>query len=213
MIDNWIRDSKLFVSIEKFVERFLLGKISANKLTIIGLILGLISAFFIFLSGILQWTLVFIIFAAIFMILSFTLDGLDGALARLEHPTIFGGILDMFCDRTVEVFIIIAVISTNPLYLVWPGIFSLSAIILCITIFLTIGSAAMSINLNHNQKLLFYSRGLMERAETLIFLVVITIFFMWRIVFLWIFAILVFITAFQRLRIAYILFYNKKREN
>ena len=158
MIDNWILNSKLNKSIERFAEKLFLGKISANKLTIIGLILGLLSAFFIYLSGIAPWTLVFITLATIFMIFSFVIDGLDGALARLEHPTIFGGILDMFCDRTVEVFVIVAIISTNPLYLMWPGIFSLSAIVLCITIFLTIGSAAMGVNLNTNQKLLYYTR-------------------------------------------------------
>jgi phosphatidylglycerophosphate synthase len=209
MIDAWILNSKLNKSIERFVERVLLGKISADKLTIIGLILGLLSAFFIFLSGITPWTLVFIILATIFIILSFTLDGLDGALERLEYPTIFGGILDMFCDRTVEVFVLVAVISTNPEYLMWPGIFSLCAIVLCITIFLAIGSAAMRVNLDTNQKLLYYARGIMERAETFIFLLVITIFFEWRIIFLWIFAVLVFLTAFQRLRTAYLMFQGK----
>ena len=71
------------------------NKISANQITIIALIIGLISALSIFLSGILIWKTQLIIIAATLMLISFFFDALDGALARLVKPTvlIIGGFL------------------------------------------------------------------------------------------------------------------------
>ena len=206
MIDNWLSKTKIKNAFEKLAQKLFLGKLSANHLTIIGLILGLLSAFFIFLSGILQWTFVLIIISAIFMSFSFLFDALDGTLARLEKPTKFGGILDIFCDRTVEVTIILALISTDPIDLMWPGLFTLAAIVLCISMFLVVGGAVSDDNLNERQKVIYYRKGLMERSETFIFLMLITIFYPWRFILLWIFAILVFITAILRLKDAYLIF-------
>lgn len=211
MIDNWFQKSKLKNSINQLVRKLLLGRISANSLTIIGLVLGLLSSLFIFLSGIIDLFFEFVIISTILMSLSFFIDLLDGAVARMEEPTTFGGILDIFCDRIVEIFILLAIVSTDPINLMWPGLFSLSAIILCITIFLIIGGAVREGDLKEQQKVIYYSHGIMERTETFLFLFVITIFFQWRVILLWLFAILIFITAFQRLRHAYIMFYSKKK--
>ena len=211
MIDNWLSKTKIKNLFEKLAKKLFLGRISANLLTIIGLILGLLSAFFIFLSGILLWTLELIIISAIFMTLSFFFDILDGALARVEEPTTFGGILDIFCDRTVEVTIILALISTDPLILMWPGLFTLAAIVLCISMFLAVGGAISVDNLNESQKVIYYRKGLIERSETFIFLMMITIFYPWRLFLLWIFAILVFITAILRLRDAFLIFNKNKK--
>ena len=213
MIDNWFQKSELNKAINKLVRKLLLGRISANSLTLIGLVFGLLSALFLFLSGIIDLVLECIIISTILMSLSFFIDILDGAVARMEEPTTFGGILDIFCDRTVEIFILLAIVSTDPIQLMWPSLFSLSAIILCITIFLIVGGAVKEENLKEQeqQKIIYYSHGIMERTETFIFLIVITIFFPWRVILLWFFAILIFITAFQRLRHAYIMFYSKKK--
>jgi len=205
MIDNWLSKTKLNKILEKFVNKLFLNKISANHLTILALVIGLISALFIFLSGILEWELELIICAAILMIISFFLDALDGILARLANPTIFGGILDIFSDRTVEVFIIISLISTNPQKLMWPGIFSLGAIILCLSMFLLIGGIIKEDDLDETKKVIYYRHGLMERSETFLFLFFITIFLIFRFLLLWIFAILVFLTAILRLRDAHLL--------
>ena len=206
MFDRWLSKTKLNNTIEKFVKKIFLGRISANQLTIIGLVLGLISAFTIFLSVRIHCTMELIFVAAILISLSFFFDVLDGILARLEEPTIFGGILDIFCDRTVEVFIIIALISTDSQLLMWPGIFSLGAIILCITMFLVVGGAIKAEGLEKARKAIYYRKGLMERSETFIFLILITILIPWRFILLWIFAILVYFTAILRLRDAYLIF-------
>jgi phosphatidylglycerophosphate synthase len=210
MIDKWLEKSKLKDIITKFAEKFLLEKISANKLTLIGLILGILCAFFIFLSGLLaQQLLLFIIIAAILMTLSFFFDVLDGAVARLEKPSLFGGILDIFCDRTVEILIIIALVSTDPANLLWPGLFSLGAIILCITIFLASGSAIRLKTSQNSQKVIYYARGVMERGETYLFLFLITILVVFRAILFYVFAILIVITTLQRLTEAYHKLYSK----
>ncbi|KKL61862.1 hypothetical protein LCGC14_2191040, partial [marine sediment metagenome] len=81
MIDNWLFNSKFKEKFEEFVGRRLIGKVTANQLTLIGLIIGLFSAFFIFFSGILQ-EIIFIVISIIFMVISFFIDTLDGAVAR-----------------------------------------------------------------------------------------------------------------------------------
>ncbi len=210
MIDKWLSKSKLKNGIEKLANKLLLGKISANQLTITGLIIGLSSSFFIFLSGILLWKLELIVCSIVLMVISFLFDVLDGAVARLEEPTIFGGILDIFCDRTVEVSIIIALVSTDPLILMWPGIFSLGAVILCITMFLLVGGSVKAKDLEESKKVIYYRHGLMERSETFLFLLFTTIFIVWRFFLLWIFAALVFVTALLRLRDANIIFKTGK---
>lgn len=205
MIDKWLSKTKFNRVIEKLVKRVFLNKISPNQLTIIALILGVISAFSIFLSGILIWEIELIICACVLMVTSFFFDALDGALARLEEPTTFGGILDIFSDRTVEVVLIISLISTDPINLMWPGIFSLGAIVLCISMFLLIGGAIKEDDLDQAKKVIYYRRGLMERSETLLFLFCITILISLRFLLLWVFSGLVFFTAILRLKDAYTL--------
>ena len=210
MIDKWLSKSKLKNLFDNFVKKFFLGRISPNLITIIGLITGLLTAFTIFLSNlILQFNFIMLVISIVLMILSFFLDILDGALARAKGKTVFGGILDIFCDRIVEVSIIIAIVSTNLKDLIYPGLFSLGAIILCITMFLLIGGIYNSEESNDKKKVIYYHGGLMERSETLIFFLLIVIFYFWRFILLWIFAILVFITALLRLRDAFLLFREK----
>ncbi len=206
VLDSWLSKSSLKIAFEKFVKRTFYGKISANQFTLIGLILGLSSALFVFMSGIIIELLVlFTIVALILLIVSFFFDAVDGAVARveIEKTSKFGGVLDIFCDRTVEVFFLISVISTNPLNLMWSGIFSLASIILCITMFLVVAGAFVDLKLEESQKAIYYRTGLMERSETFVLFILLIIIIPWRFLLLWIFAGLVFLTAIIRLIDAY----------
>ncbi|MFO7795819.1 MAG: CDP-alcohol phosphatidyltransferase family protein [Promethearchaeati archaeon] len=205
MIDNFLTKTKLKQIFEKFFQKKLQGKITANMLTALGLLTGIISAFIIFLSSFLSNNFYILLIATIFLIISFFLDTLDGVVARKEGSTAFGGVLDLFCDRTVEIVVIISIISTNK-NLLWPGVFTLAAIILCITVFLAIGGAVNEKNLKENEKMIYYARGIMERGETFLFLTILILLISLRYLFLWIFAILIFLTALQRLIHAYKLF-------
>ena len=205
MLDKWLSKTKFNLLIEKIVRKIFLNKVSANQITVIALILGLMSALCIFLSGLLVWEIELVIFASILMFISFLFDAFDGILARIDKPTAFGGILDIFSDRTVEVFIIISIISTDPTNLIWPGVFSLGSIVLCITMFLLIGAVVKEEDLDETKKIIYYRQGLIERSETFLFLLFITIFILYRFLLLWVFTILIFFTAVFRLRDAYIL--------
>jgi len=214
MIDSWLSKTKIIEAAEKMVKKLFYGRISANEVTALGLIFGLLCAFVIFLSGITLLKLELMMISSILMGISFFFDAMDGSLARLQQPTIFGGILDIFCDRTVEVFIIIAIISTDPILLIWPGIFTLSSIILCITMFLVVGGSYKVDNLEESEKVIYYRKGLIERSETFIFLFMMNILFFWywRFILLWLLASLIFLTAFLRLRDAYLMFRSSNRK-
>lgn len=211
MIDKWLSKTKLNRFFEKVVRKLFFNKISANTITLLALTTGLLSSLSIFLSGMLIWEIELIICATSLMVTSFLLDVLDGALARIEGPTIFGGILDIFSDRAVEVSIIIAIISLDQINLMWAGIISLGSITLCITMFLLVGGIVEAKDLEDTKKVIFYRKGLMERGETFIFLFLIMILFSWRVIMLWIFAFLILLTAILRLRDAYLIFKSNNK--
>ena len=207
MIDSWLSKTKFKEAYEKFVKKVFLGKISANQLTILGLVFGLVSSFLIYISGIFfALTVTLMVCSAILMTVSFFIDTLDGSIARLEGSTIFGGILDIFCDRLVEISIIIAIVTTDPTNLVWAGLFSLAAIVLCISMFLIVGGIIKEDNIKSNSKVITYQSGLMERSETFFFLLALIVLIPWRLIILWIFTTLVSITALLRLRDAHKVF-------
>ncbi|MHA1149050.1 MAG: hypothetical protein ACTSR8_12500 [Promethearchaeota archaeon] len=185
MLDKLLSKTKIKDRIEGFVKKNLYGKISANNLTLAGLGCGLLSALSLFLAHVLPFWMELTLAAVFFLIASFILDVFDGALARVE--------------------------STDPLNLIWPGLFSLGAMVICITMFLIIGTLN-SEAFEDSEKLIYFRVGLMERSETFLFFIFIVAFFFLRLALLWIFAILVFITAILRLKDAYNLFYNNKKE-
>jgi len=211
LLDKLLSKSKLKELFEDFVEHKIFGKISANQLTLLGLLFGLLSALTLYATTILPFWIELTIFSLILMIISFILDAIDGIIARFGKPTTFGGILDLFCDRTVEIFIIIALVSTDPEILIWPGLFSLGAMVICITMFLAVGGIIKSEDPKKTDKIVYYRAGLMERSETLLFFIFMIAFYWLRAILLWVFGILVFLTALIRLKDAYNLFYEKKK--
>jgi len=207
MIDSWLSKTKFKDAYEKFVRKFFLGKVSANQLTIIGLIFGLIGSFLIYLSSLLEDFLIIMIISSVSIVsISFFFDTIDGSVARYEGPTTFGGILDIFCDRLVEISIIISIVASDSLNLIWAGMFSLAAIILCISMFLIVGSITKRNSVENTSKVITYQTGLMERSETFLFFLAMIILIPWRLILLWIFSALVFTTAILRLIKAYKLF-------
>ncbi len=200
MIDSWLSKTKFKDAYEKFVRKFFLGKVSANQLTIIGLIVGLIGSFFIYLSSLLEDFLIIMIISSVTIVsISFFFDTIDGSVARYEGPTTFGGILDIFCDRLVEISIIISLVASDSQNLIWAGMFSLAAIILCISMFLIVGGITKRGSIESTTKVITYQTGLMERSETFLFFLAMIILIPWRLVLLWIFSGLVFTTAILRL--------------
>ena len=68
MIDSWLSKTKFKDLYEKIVRKYFLGKISANQLTLIGLILGIIGSFLIYLSSLLENLLIVMIILSVSII-------------------------------------------------------------------------------------------------------------------------------------------------
>ncbi|MFX0012723.1 MAG: CDP-alcohol phosphatidyltransferase family protein [Candidatus Hermodarchaeota archaeon] len=212
MIDKRLSRTKFKENYEKFVGKIVLNRISANQLTVLGLVTGLIGAVCAYSSSLYsEFTALFVAFSLTFTIISFVIDTLDGPIARIEGSTIFGGILDIFSDRLVEVSIIIAIVATDPSNLSIPGVFSLAAIVLCVSMFLIVGGVMKRDESENASKVITYQSGLMERSETFLFLLALILLIPWRFVILWIFAVLVFLTAFLRLNDAHKIFASEGR--
>src|SRR5271156_939795 len=95
------------------------------------------------------------------------LDAVDGTIAReFAAATVLGGILDVCCDRVVEIAVIIGISWRRPeLYL--PALILVGSWYLNITVFLATGAALEP----RGPKLIDYPPGIIERTELIIFFV------------------------------------------
>jgi len=114
-----------------------------------------------------------IISAIIALLFSGYLDILDGSVARLRNQTTpLGTTLDIITDRLVEFCAVLAI------YLVYPPargtlcLAILGSFYICITSFLIVGIFSE----NESEKNFHYNPGLIERAETFVFIVAILLF-------------------------------------
>ncbi|ACD30421.1 CDP-alcohol phosphatidyltransferase family protein [Francisella tularensis] len=162
MIEQKIRPvfQRIFVD---GIAKFIAPVIAPNLITLISLIVGLVAAIAFFIN---QYLCIFL------LLLSGYFDILDGSVARLQgSSSSFGTILDILSDRFVESFIIIA-IFINQLDIAWVGLLMMMSIIVCISSFLLVGIFSQK----ESSKSFYYSPGLIERAETFIFFIVMILF-------------------------------------
>lgn len=155
-------------SVRPWFQRYFINKVAnilsalnikPNSLTILSLITGFISAIFILY---LPWL------AVVFLLVSGYLDVLDGSVARIQKSSSsFGTMLDILSDRFVESFVIIAIFIFQP-QIAWVGLIMMMSIIVCISSFLLVGIFSQQ----ESSKSFYYSPGLMERAETFIFFII-----------------------------------------
>lgn len=105
------------------------------------------------------------------LLVSAALDALDGTIAReyAVAPTVLGGIFDLCSDRVVETAALIGIAWQRP-ELFFPALILMGSWYLNITVFLATGAA-----LERGPKLIAYPPGLVERAEAIIFFVVLAI--------------------------------------
>ncbi|TNF69503.1 MAG: CDP-alcohol phosphatidyltransferase family protein [Gammaproteobacteria bacterium] len=186
MLEQSVRKpyQKLFVD---WVAYQLSGKVHPITITFLSLLTGFISAISIFLN------LPFV--AIIFLLISGYLDTLDGTLARVSKTqSDLGCILDIMTDRMVEIMIILSLCFYHVETRALPGLLMLASIILCISAFLVIG--IFTTNRANQGKSFFYSQGLMERAETFIFFIIMISIPSLFIPLAYLFSLLVIITAF-----------------
>jgi len=185
LIDTYSRGyfKTLFILISKF---FLSLGLKPIHITIFALVIGIVGAFcfyieYHFTSLALLW-------------LSGLMDALDGEMARLSDQTSQkGALLDIFFDRIVEIAYIFAFIGTATT----ESLLVLSvSIILSMSVFLTVG--AMSTK--QSKKAFYYQAGLIERTEAFILFSLMIIFAQFSTYIAYLFALLILVTVFQRLK-------------
>ena len=166
---------------------------SPNQITLFSFILGLIC--FIFLCFGMIYT------ALLFFLLNRFFDGVDGALARLKTPTDLGGFYDIISDFLIYALLPFGfILFDNNNFLSMS--FLLTSFIATCSTFLTTAWIYEKTKIKIEQlskKSFFYSEGLIEGTETIVFFVLMFVFFEVASFIAWIFATLCFLTAIIRI--------------
>ncbi len=167
---------------------------TADGVTLIGLGLGLFAALLIML-GAPGWALIPLLASRI-------ADGLDGAVARATRKTDFGGYLDIAVDFLFYGAIPMAFVLNDPVTNGAPGAFLLTAFYFNGTSFL--GYAILAEKHGHKtdaqgQKSLYYSNGILEGTETIVFFVILCLLPAYFSPLAWVFGALCFATATLRI--------------
>ena len=151
-------------AVDALARRLVKSGIGASQITVAGLLTGLFAAALIANSAYLA--------GASLILVSRTCDALDGAVARLTHPTDSGGFLDIAFDFLFYASIPLAFAISHPLQNALPAAVLLAAFVGTGSSFLACAVIAtkrgMS-NLNYPNKSFYFLGGLTEATETLAF--------------------------------------------
>ncbi len=140
-----------------------------------------------------------------FLSLNRLLDGLDGAVARASERTDLGGYLDIVSDYVFYASVPLGFAFADPGRNALPAAALLASFLLTCSTFLAFAAlvARQSPTLEPaREKSFFYSRGLIEGAETIAFLVAMTLWPERFALLAWAFSALCVLTALQRTWIA-----------
>jgi len=167
---------------------------TANKVTLAGLAIGLLAAGAIALG----WMAL----GLILILASRIADGLDGAVARATQKTDFGGYLDITCDFLFYGAIPMAFIWLDPTTNGAAGAFLLTSFYFNGASFL--GYAILAEKQGEQTdaqgvKSLYYSNGILEGTETIVFFVLLCLFPGLFTTLAWVFGALCFATATLRI--------------
>lgn len=168
--------------------------ITADGVTVVGLGLGLFAAALIALG----WPAL----ALVPLLASRVADGLDGAVARASRKTDFGGYLDIACDFLFYGAIPFAFVVMDPAANAVAGAFLLTSFYFNATSFLGYAILAEKRDMETSAqgiKSLYFSNGLLEGTETIVFFVLLCLFPASFEMLAWIFGALCFATATLRL--------------
>lgn len=168
--------------------------LGANSVTIIGATVGVSAALAIAHGQTLA--------GLALIILNRIMDGLDGALARRNGPSAWGGYLDSLCDFLFYVSIPLGFAYAAPAN-VWPALLLIASFTLTAVSFLALAAIMAGRDMGHGEKAFTYSTGLMEGGETIAFFLAMCLFPAQFPTLALVFAILCVLTVGQRLWLAY----------
>lgn len=166
---------------------------TANKVTLAGLAFGLLAAGAIALG----W----MVLGLTLILVSRIADGLDGAVARATQCTDFGGYLDITCDFLFYGAIPMAFVWLDPAVNGVAGAFLLTSFYFNGASFLGYAILAEKYGETTNKqgvKSLYYSNGILEGTETIVFFVLLCLFPSLFTALAWVFGTLCFATATLR---------------
>jgi phosphatidylglycerophosphate synthase len=171
---------------------------SADAVTVVGLALGLAAAALVALG----WSGAFV---AALVLASRLADGLDGAVARARGKSDFGGYLDIVCDFTFYGAIPLAFVLLDPAANGVAGAFLLAAFYVNGATFLGYAILAAKHGMetrSRGEKSLYFTAGLLEGTETILFFLLIVLVPAVFVPAAWIFGALCLLTAAARLALA-----------
>lgn len=175
--------------------------VSANAVTFAGLLVGLLAALAIAREAFI---------AGLFLIIcNRIIDGLDGAVARASKPTDRGGYLDIVADYVFYASVPLAFAIASPDANALPAAALLASFCLTGASFLAFATIAAKRRLEseaHGRKSFFYSTGIVEGTETIVFFLLMAALPGFFVPLAWIFAGLCVLTAIQRSALAMKLF-------
>ena len=169
------------------------GGASANALTLTGLVVGLLAALAIAKGA---FSLGFILIAV-----NRVIDGLDGAVARATGPTDSGGYLDIVADYVFYGSVPFAFAIANPAANAMPAAALLASFCLSCSSFMAFAAIAALRGIEtslHGRKAFFYSTGIIEGSETIVFFLIMAALPAWFPLIAWIFSALCVLTVIQR---------------
>ena len=171
--------------------------VTANHVTIIGVIFGLAAAVCVALQ--------LFDFAFWFILLSRVADGLDGAVARASRATDFGGYLDVVCDFVFYSAIPFAFAAAQPENAL-ASAFLIFSFIGTASSFLAFAIFAEKHNISteiRGKKAFYYLGGLTEGAETILLLLAMVTWPSYFIFMAFGFGLLCWVTTITRVYAAY----------
>ena len=166
---------------------FIKLNLTANNVTVIALLLGILTSVFIYID--------MNILAVITLWISGYLDAVDGSIARKTKTTsLFGTLMDITFDRIVETSIILslAIRYSNARI---NFIVLLICIIISMTIFLTVGALVEK----KGMKSFYYQAGVAERSEGFLMFSLMILVPNYIVIFTNLFSAIIFITIIQRI--------------
>lgn len=175
--------------------------VTANQVTLTGLVLGLVAAISIALGNVQAglWIL----------LISRVADGLDGAVARATHKTDFGGFWDIVADFFFYGAIPVAFVVLDPANNAIAGAILLMSFYFNGGTFLGYAILAEKHKLSTQQrgsKSLYFSTGLLEGTETIAFFGACCVWPQHFAIMAYLFAAACFYTAASRIWLAYLEF-------
>lgn len=172
--------------------------VSADAVTLAGLGLSLGAAVMLAMGLSTAWVVALLLAGRV-------ADGLDGAVARMRGKSDFGGYLDIVCDFAFYGAIPLAFVLRDPVQNGVAGAFLLTSFYLNGASFLGYAILAAKHRLEtraRGEKSLYFTAGLMEGTETILFFLAMVI---WHAAFpmlAWVFGGLCLVTAVSRVLLA-----------